>query len=87
MTAVAFVAVIVSLEALPAVIEAGVAVMVTVGAAVDGGLGLWLEPHPAIRRTSDAVMNLATGERRDWNFRQTRTFIMDLYCSGERGWP
>jgi hypothetical protein len=71
-TLVAPVAVTVNVEDCPAVIDAGVAVIVTTGA-TDVSPGP-TEPHPASSRSIEKV--IARGERIERKGRQARTFFM-----------
>jgi hypothetical protein len=83
-TVVAFVAATVNVEDCPAaVIEAGLALMVTVGDDVTGSPGPVL-PHPASSRRNEKL--IASGERMERKGRETRTFFMvrSFLCSGER---
>jgi hypothetical protein len=83
-TAVAFVAATVNVEAWPAaVMDAGLALMVTVGDEVVGSPGPVL-PHPASSRRNEKL--IASGERMERKGRETRTFFMvkSFLCSGER---
>ena len=80
-TVVAFVAATVNVEEAPAVIDVGLAVIVTVGAVVSPGP---TEPHPASTRSNEKVA--ASGERIERKGRETRTLIMvvTFLYSGER---
>jgi len=72
-TLVAFVAATVNVEDWPAVMDAGLALMVTVGADVTGSPGPVL-PHPASSRRNEKP--IASGERMERKGRETRTFFM-----------
>jgi hypothetical protein len=70
-TLVAFVAVTVKVELDPAAIEAGFAVMLTVGSFEPA----WTEPHPVTNRKSEQVTAM-TSERVAISGRRAHTFIM-----------
>jgi hypothetical protein len=70
---VAFVAATVNVDEPPAVIAAGLEVMVTVGV---GALVKEAPPHPARSTGSESVENIASGEKIRERSRGTRTCIM-----------
>jgi hypothetical protein len=81
-TPVAFVAVTVNVEELPAATVVGLAVMVTVGA-VGAVVPALEEPHPDTSRNREQVITTATSDSIERNRetrrgRETRTFTMGL---------
>ncbi len=88
-TAVALAAVTVKVDELPAAIEVGLAVMLTVGVAVAVGVLLkWAPPHPVNTRRSGNMNTIAKGEEillRNW---WAHVFItVFLLNSSERAMP
>ena len=89
-TCVALVAATVRMDELPAVIEVGLAVMLTVGNGVGGGL---LEPpgmllaHPVNNRISERQGTIAAARSERERNRGTGTFLViggfSLLCTGE----
>jgi hypothetical protein len=67
----------------PAVTDAGLAVMLTVGAVVVVSPGPMV-PHPASSRSSEKLMNIASGERSERKALEPRTFFMlkSFLCPG-----
>jgi hypothetical protein len=86
-TEVAFVADTVNVDELPAVIVAGLEVMLTVG--VVGVVLKVAPPHPVNSRGSESVDSIANGERIRGRSRAMRTCIMvfSFLCSRKQRWP
>jgi hypothetical protein len=74
-TALAFVAATVNMEELPALIEAGLAAMLTVGIAVEVELLKLAPPHPANTRKSGNRNTIANGEEIQLRDRWAHAFI------------